>query len=265
MDPWGCRRKMSFTAVVVDDEPLARDELKYLLSAHGDCRVVGEAEDAEGALLLVARLHPDVVFLDIEMRGMSGYDAARRMLASPRPPLVVFATAYNEYAVDAFELGAVDYLLKPFEAERLARTIARIKNLKEREEDWQEAVARVARLLEGNHRQEVKKLPVEKNGEIKLLDYEDIIYGRARHGAVEVFTAGDYYTFGGTMAELEERLNRDGFFRVHKSYLVNLKRVAGVLPWFKGTYWLIMGDRHQTQIPVGKGQVKELKSLFGLG
>lgn len=254
---------MTFTAVVVDDEPLARDELKYLLSAYEECQVIGEAEDGGEALQLVARLHPDVVFLDIEMRGMSGYDAARKMLAEPKPPLIVFATAYNEYAVGAFELGAIDYLLKPFVDERLAKTIERIKNLKARQEDWQEAVARVARLLEDNQ-QSVKKLPVEKNGAIKLLDYGDIFYGRARGGGVQVFTADDSYTFNDTMAELEERLNREGFFRVHKSFLVNLKRVEGVLPWFKGTYWLVMGDRKRTQIPVGKGQVKELKVLLGL-
>lgn len=254
---------MTFTAVVVDDEPLARDELKYLLSAYEECQVIGEAEDGGEALQLVARLHPDVVFLDIEMRGMSGYDAARKMLAEPKPPLIVFATAYNEYAVGAFELGAIDYLLKPFVDERLAKTIERIKNLKARQEDWQEAVARVARLLEDNQ-QSVKKLPVEKNGAIKLLDYSDIFYGRARGGRVQVFTTDDSYTFSGTMAELEERLNREGFFRVHKSFLVNLRKVEGVLPWFKGTYWLVMGDRKRTQIPVSKGQVKELKVLLGL-
>ncbi|WP_406676726.1 LytR/AlgR family response regulator transcription factor [Moorella sp. ACPs] len=254
---------MTFTAIVVDDEPLARDELKYLLSAYEECRVVGEAENGEEALQLVAKLHPDVVFLDIEMQGLSGYDAARKMLADHKPPLIVFATAYNEYAVEAFELGAIDYLLKPFVNERLAKTIERIKKIRARQEDWQEAVARVARLL-GNNQQPVKKLPVEKNGTIKLLDYADIFYGRARGGGVQIFTADDSYTFNGTMAELEERLKRDGFFRVHKSFLVNLKRVEGVLPWFKGTYWLVMGDRKRTQIPVSKGQVKELKVLLGL-
>ncbi|MQL53530.1 response regulator [Desulfofundulus thermobenzoicus] len=254
---------MPFTAVVVDDEPLARDELKYLLSAHKECQVIGEAEDARGALELVARQHPDVVFLDIEMRGMSGFDAARQMINFPHPPLVVFATAYNEYAVKAFELGAVDYLLKPFEDERLAKTIERIENLKRHSGDWAQAVERVAGLLEAR-KPRVRKLPVEKNGEIKLLDYQDVIFGRAKDGGVQVFTGSGSYTYTGSMTELEGRLNGEGFLRVHKSFLVNLNRVEGVLPWFKGTYWLVMNDPKRTQVPVSKNQVKELKSALGL-
>ncbi|MGB9803867.1 LytR/AlgR family response regulator transcription factor [Desulfofundulus sp.] len=254
---------MPFTAVVVDDEPLARDELKYLLSAHPECLVVGEAEDAQEALKLVAGLQPDVVFLDIQMRGMSGCEAARQMLSFPHPPLVVFATAYNEYAVRAFELGALDYILKPFESDRLARTIERIENLKKHAGEWAEAVERVACLLEAKkHR--LKKLPVEKNGEIKLLDYQDIIFGRAKDGSVQIFTASDTCTYPGSMTQLEARLNSEGFLRVHKSFLVNLNRVQGVLPWFKGTYWLVMDDPGRTQIPVSKSQVKELKSILGL-
>lgn len=204
-----------------------------------------------------------MVFMDIEMRGMSGFEAARQMLSFQRPPIVVFATAYNEYAVKAFELGAVDYLLKPFEDERLAKTIGRIENQRKHSDDWAEAVEKVANLLE-NKKPRVKKLPVEKNGEITLLNYEDIIFGRARDGSVQVFAHNGSYTYSGTMAELEARLSNESFLRVHKSYLVNLNRVNGVLPWFKGTYWLVMGDRERTQIPVSKNQVKELKSMLGL-
>jgi two-component system LytT family response regulator/two-component system response regulator LytT len=254
---------MPFTAVVVDDEPLARDELKYLLSVYPECRVVGEAEDAQEALKLVAELQPDVVFLDIQMRGMSGCEAARQMLAFPHPPLVIFATAYNEYAVRAFELGAVDYLLKPFEDERLAKTIERIEKLKRHSGDWAQAVERVAGLLE-TRKPRVRKLPVEKNGEIKLLDYQDVVFGRAKDGGVQIFTASETYTYTGSMTELECRLSSEGFLRVHKSFLVNLNRVEGVLPWFKGTYWLVMNDPKRTQVPVSKSQVKELKSMLGL-
>ncbi|WP_084327090.1 LytR/AlgR family response regulator transcription factor [Desulfofundulus thermocisternus] len=254
---------MPFTAVVVDDEPLARDELKYLLSNYPECRVTGEAEDAQEAIKLVRETQPDVVFLDIQMRGMSGYEAARHMLSFPHPPLVVFATAYDEYAVRAFELGAVDYLLKPFEEERLSKTIKRIGELRKRSEDWTRAVEQVNELL-GGKKQRIKKLPVEKNGEIRLLDYRDIIFGRAKNGSVQVFTASDTCTFTGSMTELEARLKSEGFFRVHKSFLVNLNHVQGVLPWFKGTYWLVMSDAKKSQIPVSKSQVKELKSILGL-
>lgn len=260
---------MPFSALVVDDEPLARDELKYLLSSHPECRVAGEAEDAESALLLAASLQPDVVFLDIEMRGMSGCEAARQMLAGPQPPLVIFATAYRDHAIRAFELGAVDYLLKPFDEGRLAKAVKRIEGLRRRSGDWAEAVERVAGLLGngfplgGRHR--VRKLPVEKRGEIKLLDYEEIFFAAAKDGGVEVVTQGDSFNFTGTLSDLEERLGGESFLRVHKSYLVNLNRVEGVLPWFKGTYWLVMPDRNHTQVPVSKSQVKELKAVLGMG
>lgn len=254
---------MPFTAIVVDDEPLARDELKYLLSARSGCQVVGEAEDGAGAVRLVAERRPDVVFLDIDMPGMSGNDAARAILTFPHPPLVIFATAYGEYALKAFELGAVDYVLKPFEQQRLATTIERIEGLRKRSTDWEAAVERVACLL-GSGRPKVKKLPVESRGEIKLLDYEAIVYAVAHGGDVSVVTRGEAYTYNGTMAELESRLSSEGFLRVHKSYLVNLERVEGVLPWFKGTYWLVMGDAKHTQVPVSKSQVKDLKNLLGM-
>lgn len=253
---------MPFTALVVDDEPLARDELKYLLAAHRECRVIGEAESAQEAVELVAEKGPDVVFLDIEMRGMSGCEAAREMLTLPNPPLIIFATAYNEYAIQAFELGAVDYILKPFEPERLAKTVKRIVALKNAGE-LARAVERLANLL-NNKRKTVPKLPVEKEGTIRLIDYQDIIFGRASNGYVQLFTAGDTYLYNGTLSELEERLRGEGFLRVHKSYLVNLHRTRGVLPWFKGTYWLVMDDRNQTQIPVSKNMVRELKALLGL-
>ncbi|OAT81301.1 LytR/AlgR family response regulator transcription factor [Desulfotomaculum copahuensis] len=254
---------MPFTAVVVDDEPLAREELKFLLSNHPECRITGEAEDAAASLALVKKLAPDVVFMDIEMRGMSGFEAARQMLALPRPPLVVFATAYNEYAVRAFELGAVDYLLKPFEENRLAKTIARIGALKENAGEWASAVEKVAGLLE-EKKPRVHKLAVEKSGRIRLLDVNEVIFGRARAGGAQIFADSGIYEYTGTMTELEERLGREGFLRVHKSYLVNLNRVDGVLPWFKGTYWLVMSDREHTQIPVSKNQVRELKNSLGL-
>lgn len=259
---------MSFTALVVDDEPLARDELKYLLSRRAECQVVGEAEDAESALCLASELRPDVVFLDIEMRGMSGVEAGRQLLTGPQPPLVVFATAYREHAIRAFELGALDYLLKPFEESRLAATVQRIESLRKRSGDWAEAVQRVAGMLESGAlapgRPRVKKLPVEKKGEIRLLDYDEFLFAAARDGGVEIITKDDSFTYSGTMAELEARLRGETFMRVHKSYLVNLNRVERVLPWFKGTYWLVMPDRNRTEVPVSKSQVKELKAGLGI-
>ncbi|ACX52035.1 two component transcriptional regulator, LytTR family [Ammonifex degensii KC4] len=254
---------MPFTAIVVDDEPLARDELKYLLSFHPECQIIGEADNAEEALKLVVELRPDVVFLDIRMRGTSGFEAAKRMLSLPHPPLVVFATAYDDYAVGAFELGAVDYILKPFEPERLAQTVRRLSSFKSQSARWEEALERLSQLLEEGP-PKLKKLPVEKEGEIRLIPYQDIIFAQAHEGEALVHTANEYFYYRGTLAELEGRLKNHGFLRVHKSFLVNLARIGGLVPWFKGTYWVIMEDDKRTHIPVSKAQVKQLKALLGL-
>jgi two-component system, LytTR family, response regulator len=253
---------MSFTALIVDDETLACEELKFLLSSYRECQVIGKANDACQALRLTIELRPEVVFLDIELNGMSGYEIARKMLAANRPPLIIFATAYDEYAVNAFELGAADYLLKPIESERLAKTIERIKELQQQSQQWEEAVKRIADVLE-TRPQQLRKLPVAKDGLIRLLDYDEIIYCRSHNSEVRVFTTQAAFCFSGTMNELEFRLGT-AFRRVHKSYLVNLNHVTGVLPWFKGTYWLIMNDPHQTKIPVSKTKVKQMKISLGL-
>lgn len=269
----------SFKALLVDDEEPARDELKHLLRAYPACTVCGEADSGRAALEMAVSRQPDVAFLDIHMRGLPGCEVARRMLALPRPPLIVFVTAYDRYAVEAFELGAVDYLLKPLGAERLAKTVARLQSLAGNPFLWQSAVRQVASLLDfllppdrqaarpGNSAagKTVYKLPVEKGGRITLIDYHEIVFVRSSGGAARVSTLTECYDFSGTLCELAERLREEGsFLRIHKSYLVNLRHIKEVIPWFKGTYWVIMADRQKTQIPVSKSQVKTLKRLLGL-
>jgi two-component system LytT family response regulator/two-component system response regulator LytT len=266
-----------YRALLVDDEEPARDELKHLLAGYPAWAVCGEADGGRAALEMAASLRPDVTFLDIQMRGLSGCEVARRMLALPCPPLIVFVTAYDRYAVEAFELGAVDYLLKPFGAERLAQTMARLQFLLANPLLRRSALERTAEALEhlldydaktGGKpagRPEVKKLPVERAGRITLIDYREIVYARSSGGTTKVCTAGELFNFPGTLYELTERLSTDNsFFRVHKSYLVNLHFVREVIPWFKGTYWVVMADKEKTQVPVSKARVKALKGLLGL-
>ncbi|MEW5898786.1 MAG: LytTR family DNA-binding domain-containing protein [Bacillota bacterium] len=270
----------SFNALLVDDEEPARDELKHLLRAYPACVVCGEAGSGRTALEMAVCLQPDVVFLDIHMRGLTGCEAARRMLALPRPPLIVFVTAYDRYAVEAFELGAVDYLLKPFGAERLAQTMARLQSMLGNPLWRQLAVRQTAGVFDclpppgggvasppeqAAGRTGLNKLPAEKGGRITLIDYQEIVFARSSGGATRVSTLDGCYDFPGTLCELTERLGKDGsFLRIHKSYLVNLQHIKEVLPWFKGTYWVIMADREKTQIPVSKTQVKALKKILGL-
>lgn len=248
-------------AVIVDDELPARDELRFLLAPYADIVIVGEADSGTAALELAASLCPHVMFLDIQMRGMNGYETAKELRRLSPNMLIVFATAYDEYAVKAFELGAVDYLLKPFEQERLAHTIERIRHIA-REQSWQSAAEKVDAVLRAKPK--LRKLPVLRQGRIVLLDFQDIILARTAGEGVEIVTENDIYIFNSTLTDLEERLRDEPFLRIHKSHIANLEKINEIIPWFKGTYWLKMADRENSQIPVSKKQVKTLKDILGL-
>lgn len=252
-------------AIIVDDELPARDELKFLLSQLPSISVIGEADNGPTAVGLAAQLCPDVVFLDIQMRGMNGIETALALRTASPQSLIVFATAYDEYAVKAFEIGAVDYLLKPFEGERVTATVLRLE--KYHPEEWQLATNRLDQTLTSVIKQPVHKLAVEKNGKIVLIDYDDIIYVHTQTGSVSVVTENGEYTYTGTLSELQERLRGTTILRVHRSYLVHMGKVKEIIPWFKGTYWLklpVPGSASDLEIPVGKGQIKKLKELLGL-
>lgn len=247
--------------LVVDDESPARDELKYLLSSENDVTVVGEGDSGTQAISLAAQLKPDVIFLDVQMRGMNGLETAAILRTVVPNTLLVFATAYDEYAVKAFELGAVDYLLKPFEQERIHGTVERIKNY--RPEEWLVAVEHMDTALSKN-KISIKKLPLEQNGKIIMVNYKDLIYAYTQRGIVNVVTTGGTFGYSGTLAEMELRLAHTNVVRVHKSYIVNMDKITEVVPWFKGTYWLKVEGDSSAEIPVSKSQIKEIKDILGL-
>jgi two-component system response regulator LytT len=236
-------------ALIIEDEEPAREELKYLLKEYEDIEVVGEADNGITGLHLIEKLKPDIIFLDINIPKIHGCELARHISSISeigKPPFVVFVTAYDIHAIDAFEIGVVDYLLKPISHHRLYKTLEKIRSLYKEIE------------------MPIEKLPVEKNGRIKLLDLDEIVFAEAYEGNVLIKTKNETFTYKGTMKNLEEKLIGKGFFRVQKSYIVNLNRILEILPWFKGTYWLVMDDDKKTQIPVSKSQIKELKTLLGL-
>ncbi len=247
--------------IVVDDEAPARDELVYLLGKESGIEVVGEADGGATAVVLAAQLKPDVVFLDIEMRNMNGLETAKVLRGVTPQAVIVFATAYDNYALQAFELGAVDYLLKPFEQRRLKLTVERL--LSYRPEERREAGNRLDALLERS-RVRVNKLAVEKGGKIVLIQCAEILCAQAQGKNVVVMTADEEYLYGGSLTELEQRLGGGAAMRVHKSFIVNLDKVSEVVPWFKGTYWLRLSGRPQLEIPVSKSRIAELKASLGL-
>jgi two-component system response regulator LytT len=232
-------------ALLVDDEVPARSELRFLLGEAGGVEVVGEAGSASEALQLIKAIPYDVVFLDIDMPGLSGMDLAQALADLDHPPAIVFVTAHSEHAVKAFEVAATDYLVKPVETERL-----RI------------AVERIAPAVEAPVR--IERIPVEKAGKKLLLQVQDIFYIMAKDDYSYIFTEGERYLSTLSLAQLETKLDAQGFFRVHRRFLVNLAQVKEVAPMYGGTMLLTLKDAASTQVPASRRRVPSLKKALGL-
>jgi two-component system, LytTR family, response regulator len=232
-------------ALVVDDEAPARSELRYLLGEAGGVEVVGEASNAVEAIQLIKAIPYDVIFLDIQMPGLSGVQLAEALSGLQRPPAIIFVTAHGEHAVKAFEVRAKDYLVKPVDIDRLKEAISRLTPVAE------QAPARVDRI------------PVEKAGKKLLVSVDDILYVMAKDDYSYLHTPTDRYLSTMSLATLEEKLEPSGFFRVHRRYVVNLARVQEVVPMYGGTLLLTLSDGG-AQIPVSRRRVPALKKALGL-
>jgi len=237
---------MTLRALLVDDEEPARSELRYLLDAYADVAVVGEAASAVEALALAREARYDVVFLDVEMPGLTGLEAAPLVRERREPPAVVFVTAHERYALDAFAVEAFDYLLKPVDPDRLARVVER---LRERSVENVLPVERVA---------------VVAGGGTELLDYDQVHYAQADGDYSRVHTYDRSYLCTASLGELEERLPAARFARVHRSYLVNLGKVAGVKRAAPDRFRLQLADAAKTELDVARRQSRQLRERLGL-
>lgn len=250
---------MTFTALIVDDESLARDELRYLLEQTGQVRGVAEAASGPEALRAVAGHPPDAVFLDVQMPEMGGFEVARRLVAGGDGPLLVFSTAYDEYALQAFEVHARDYLLKPFDPARVAHAVAHLESLLEhrsREQSLERLDMFLARVTGARAMQ---RLPLERNGRILLVCPDEVLYLSSGETGTVVRTTVDEFRTSLSLQELEDRLRPEPFIRVHRQYIVNLERVAEFIAWPGGTASLVLNDRTRTQVPVARTQVRRVK------
>lgn len=246
-------------ALIVDDEAPARAELRYLLEEFDDVQVVGEATNAEEALVLLSSLDYDVVLLDIRMPGGTGLDVAAALAGRRNPPAVIFTTAYPDHAVEAFDLAAADYLVKPFDADRLRRALDRAL---ERVPDEDEP--RQAGPPPNDDRDErLGRIPVQRGDRTVLVDEGEIVYASAARGYSYLKLAGDRVLVSYSLADLERRLPRH-FFRAHRSYLVNLNHVRELVPDFKGSLVLVMDDAERSRVDVSRRQARELRRLLGL-
>jgi len=252
-------------ALIVDDEQLARDELAFLLKSFPEIEVVASAGNGPEAIDYITRQEPDLVFLDVQMPGLDGLSVVRRLMdEGANLPYFIFATAYDQYAVEAFEVNAVDYLLKPIEKERLAVSIQRARKLRDAAPHNARRMEELLDQLDQSSRPRAKLL-VKNSNRLFLVDSGDVIYASIQDGLITVVsTYVEGHSNYRTIEELYSNLDPRTFWRVHRSYLVNINKIKEVVPWFKSSYQLRMADKRQTEIPVSRAQTKRLRELFKL-
>jgi two-component system response regulator LytT len=257
---------MSLRAIVVDDEQLAREELCYMLEQLGNVEVVAQAGNGLEAVGIVERFGPDVVFLDVQMPGLSGFEVAHRLIQSGSSPNIIFVTAFDRYAIEAFEVNAVDYLLKPVDGTRLERALdkARKRVATSKDLPLNDQVERIVQLM--SERQSKRERVAVKVGErFLLVQADEIIYASLTDDSINIVTSQLAGTSNfRTLDELQSRLDPSVFWRVHRSPLVKILRVKVIVPWFSRNYILRMKDAKATEIPVSRAQTKRLREYLRL-
>ncbi|HEY8550595.1 MAG TPA: LytTR family DNA-binding domain-containing protein [Vicinamibacterales bacterium] len=264
---------MEVKALVVDDEQLAREELCYLLAQAGGVSVVGQAANGIEALGLMEDLAPDVVFLDVQMPGLNGFEVARQALARGTSAEIVFVTAFDQYALEAFKVNAVDYLLKPVDPERLEQAVQRARRRLAAERDGSERltaalanedVERLVKLV-ADRQARRERLAVKVGERVLLVDASDVIFATLADEVVTVVTASVTGTSNyRTLDDLQAHLDPNTFWRVHRAYLVNINKIKEIVPWFSRNYILKMSDAKATEIPVSRSQTRRLREYLRL-
>jgi two-component system LytT family response regulator/two-component system response regulator LytT len=260
---------MPLRALVVDDEQLAREELCYQLQQLGDVEVVGQAGDGLEALTAIERGEPDVVFLDVQMPGLTGFEVARRLIEDDHAPAVVFVTAYDQWAIEAFEVNAVDYLLKPVEGARLEQAVQRArKRLTSTRQEGQpplnHQLEQFVKMMTGRQMRR-DQVAVKVGERFLLVQADEIIYASLADDSINIVTGQVSGTSNyRTLDDLQARLDPEVFWRVHRSHLVNINKIKEIVPWFSRNYILRMKDAKATEIPVSRSQTKRLREYLKL-
>ncbi|MEW4372258.1 LytR/AlgR family response regulator transcription factor [Paenibacillus kandeliae] len=236
---------------IVEDEPLARDELIYLLKRSKKVQVIGEADNLPQAWEDIVELEPELVFLDIGLAEHNGLELAQRLMELDRPPAVIFATAFDEYALQAFDLNALDYILKPFDERRIRQALDKLLMLKQ-----ESAIS-----MSGSAVPLLKKLAVSLDDRIMMLDMDHIVVLASKEGKMSIHTTQGAFQSAEPLTRMEQRLDHSRFVRVHRNYIVNLSCIMEIQPWFNSTYLLLMSD--DSRIPVSRNYVKTLRDLLG--
>jgi two-component system LytT family response regulator len=247
--------------LVADDEPLARERLAGLLSQEADIEVVGQARDGEEAVTAIHDDSPDLVFLDVQMPQMSGFDVIEAV-GSDRMPLVIFVTAYDQHALKAFQVRALDYLLKPFDRERFKDALSRARKQLERDENG-DLGRRLLALVKDLRRDQPKsdRLVVKSGGRLFFLRTDEIDWVEAAGNYVRLHVGPGSHLLRETMNAIEGRLDPEKFFRIHRSRIVNMERIQELQPWLNGEYAVLL--RTGTRLTLSRGYREKLQDRLG--
>ena len=247
---------MKLRTLIVDDEAPARERLERLLADNNLVELIGEAEDGIKAVEMIEGLTPDLVLLDIQMPGLDGFGVIKML---QNPPLIIFVTAYDEYAIKAFEVNALDYLLKPFSKVRLERAIGKAYQEFSRRTDFSAKLDALFQTLKGQPRY-LERIAVRKGGRVFVLDVAQIDWIGSESGLIFIHTKEEKYITNYTLEELESRLNPNMFFRAHRSAIVNLTKVKEITPWFAGSHKIRLTSG--AEVDLSRSQAKELRKII---
>jgi two-component system LytT family response regulator/two-component system response regulator LytT len=260
------RATATLSTIVVDDEQLACDELSFLLKDFPEVDVIATGSNGLQAVELIRAMEPELVFLDVNMPGLDGMGVVRQLRElGMELPHFIFVTAYDQYAVEAFRLEALDYLLKPVDKVRLAESVERARRFVQERKTPEAPGSAVIPVSQPPQTSPRSKLAVRCNNRHFIVDANEVIYATIDNGLITLVTTnlGGHSNYR-TIADLQAALDRDQFWRVHRSYLVNINRIKEVVPWFKSSYQLRMDDKKHTEVPVSRVQTRKLRELFKL-
>lgn len=243
---------------LIDDEQPAIDELKWLLDKYDDVQIEATFNSPKRALEAIIMEEPDVIFLDIEMPEMDGFTLAEVLVRLRKPPRIVFVTAYDAYALKAFEINAVDYVLKPVMEERLTIAIEKLRHT-------MPTTTAIDQLIKDRYLStRAKRLPLWKDDRIHLVSPNDIIYLECQSGETSIYTVKGLFMTAEPLNHYEEILGSYGYFRCHRSYVIRLEAITEIIPWFNNTYQVKVKGYEDSQIPVSRRNVKKFKELLQL-
>lgn len=250
--------------IIVEDEIPAAEELKYILSQYDFIQIQGVSHDGENGLNIIEKLRPDVVFIDINIPMQNGMKLARKIKKMDKNINIVFVTAYEQHALQAFEVEAVDYILKPYDELRIDKTVKRLldkmSNNQINNVEIPYIITEILNKLDKKEKLQ-KRIPCDHNGKIILINVSEIYFCYIDGDKTFVKTKSKSYVTNYTLREIEQKTS---FFRAHRSYLVNIDNIKELYSWFNGTYKIVMSDCENSEIPISRNNVKKLKGIIGI-